>query len=793
MARRLGLVVAALLVAASFSVGASARASQPASIMVEAPWFGPAVAPLAKGQIELAVVSSLPWTVTGEDTRIEVRGLQADDQLKVDRDGTDVTSSLGSAASGVIRGLRVGVNHITATATSPTAGTRRATLDVTDHPITGPVISGPHQTPFVCETEANGLGKALDADCSVHPTVEWYARSVSGRYAKLADPSAPYPPDTASTTTSEGKTVPFVVRVESSTINRSVTRLAVLDDPHSGTRPWNRRLIYSFGESCGTGHHQGVNSADNVLGQVSPNGNPYDNAFAPFLDLSSQLAKGYMTAHSTLTILGVECNEVVSAETLMMVKEHVIEAYGPLVHTIGAGASGGAIQQYTAANGYPGLIDGGTPIISFPDMTTTFMTVGDCQLLDRVFNADPLRWTEAKRQAVTGHRTSQICADWDSSYASLVNPSHCDPAVPANLVYDAKKNPNGTRCALQDDSVNVWGRDPKTGFARRPLDNTGVQYGLAALRSGAISAADFVALNAAVGGLDIDGNHAAQRMDMGADVARIAYDTGRVTGRGALDQTPIIDNHPNLDLMPVMDVHDAARPFMTRARMDTHLGGHGSQGMWQGAPYPSDGFAPAEQWLTNIEAKGSDGTDASRARTVAASRPASASDRCTLPFGAGVPGKAPCDSVVATSPRIAAGGPASEDVVKCSLKPVDGADYKGLSAGNVDELRRVFPTGVCNWAVLGVGETPRSQLWLSFGDSSLAPKPVPLKNYVARSAPAGTQVLGESAVRSGGVGASVLPATGGEERWAMLACAALLSALALRRTRRRPDHRGKFG
>ena len=527
-----------------------------------------------------------------------------------------------------------------------------------------------------------------------------------------------------------------------------------------------------------------MNSADNALGQVSAAGNPYDNAFAPFLDLSSQLAKGYMTAHSTLTILGVECNEVVSAETLMMVKEHVIEAYGPLVHTIGAGASGGAIQQYTAANNYPGLIDAGTPIISFPDMTTTFMTVGDCQLLDRVFNADRLRWTEVKRQAVLGHRTSQICADWDSAYASLVNPSHCDPAVPAALVYDPKKNPGGVRCALQDDSVNVWGRDPKSGFARRPLDNTGIQYGLSALKSGVISASDFVALNAAVGGLDIDGNHTAQRMDMGADVARIAYDTGRVTGRGALDQTPIIDNHPNLDLMPVVDVHDAARPFMTRARMDAHLGGHGSQGMWQGAPYPSDGFAPAEQWLTNIESKGSDG--GSRAQTVAAARPASASDRCTLPFGAGVPGTAPCDSVVATSPRIAAGGPKSEDVVKCSLEPVDAADYKpALSAADVAALQRAFPTGVCNWALPGVGETPRSPVWLSFGDSALAPTPLPLKNYVARSASPGTDVLGASAVRGIGTGASTLPATGGDERWALLACAVLLGALALRGTRRR--------
>jgi hypothetical protein len=794
MARRLGLVAAALLlVAATVPTGVAAGKGAP-SVNVGASWFG-ATPPLEKGQIELAVVSSLPATVTGEDARIEVRGLQPGEGVKVDRDGTDVTSSLApvreGVVGGVVTGLRVGVNHLTAT-----AGGKRATLEVTDHRIAGPVISGPHQTPFVCETEANGLGKALDGDCSAHPRVDWYARSVSGRFSPVADPHASYPPDTATTTTSDGRTVPFVVRVESSVINRSVTRLAVLDDPHA--RPagapynpspaWNRRLIYSFGESCATGHHQGVNAADNALGQVSPTGNPYDNAFAPFLDLGSELAKGYMTAHSTLTVLGIECNEVVSAETLMMVKEHVIESYGPLVHTIGAGASGGAIQQYTAANSYPGLIDGGNAIISFPDMETTFVTDADCLLLERVFRADPLRWTEPKQEAVTGFRTGQICADWVSAYAVLVDPKHCDPTVPAEQVYDPKKNPGGVRCALQDDLVNVWGRDAATGFARRPLDNTGVQYGLAALRSGAISAADFVALNTAVGGLDIDGNPVPQRMDMGAEVARIAYDTGRVTGRGALDQTAIIDNHPNLDLVPNQDVHDDARPFATRARMDAHLGGHGSQALWQGAPYPSDGFDPAEQWLTVIEARVSDGSsDSSRAATVAASRPASASDRCTLPRGVGVPGTAPCSSLVAATPRIAAGGPKSEDVIKCSLKPVDTADYpSALSAADAAQLRRTFPTGVCNWAAPGVGETARSQVWLSFGDGTTPPsKPFALKNAVARSAPTGADVLGARSSAGGAGSLSRLPATGADTRWALVVVAIGLAALTLRRRSRR--------
>ena len=763
MVRLLGLAAVAL-VAAVGALPARSASEAAGSETAAAPWFGRL--PLAPGQIELAVTSTLASTVTGDDARVEVRGVQAGDRVRLERDGTDVTADL--ADDGVVTGLRPGRNELTAVVDGPD-GVRRARLEVTAHPLTGPVISGPHQEPFVCETEAAGMGPPLDADCSAAPRVDWFARSViTGRFSALADPYAAYPPDTATTTTRDGRTVPFVVRVESSTINRSITRIAVLDDPaargqdapYAPSEAWSRRLVYSFGQSCGTGHHQGVNSPDNALGQVSGDTNPYDNAFAPFLDLPALLGKGDMTVHSTLTILGVECNDVISAETLMMVKEHVVEAYGPLVHTIGAGASGGAIQQYTAANNYPGLIDAGTPIISFPDMTTTLMTIGDCLLLDRVFDADPLRWTEQKRRAVTGHVTSRLCADWDQSYSSLFRPDACDPAVP-----------DGVRCTFQDDQVNLWGRDPVTGFARRPLDNTGVLYGLVAFREGLISASDFVDLNAAAGGLDIDGNPVPARMDMGADVARIAYATGRVTGRGALDQVPIIDSHPYLDLMPVMDVHDDARPNMMRARLDARFGGHGGYAMWKGAPHPHDGFAPAEEWLTNVESAGSGSTAESRAAAVAASRPASAADRCTV-LVLGVDTDAPCDSLVFGSPRIAAGGPPTEDVIKCTLAPLDPADLPPLSDTELATLRATFPTGVCDWDLPGVGETARTTPWLSFGDGARPPTPVPLRNTVARSVV--TRNVPPAAADRGR-----LPATGGAAPLG-LGLALLAVALAFR-------------
>jgi outer membrane protein len=42
----------------------------------------------------------------------------------------------------------------------------------------------------------------------------------------------------------------------------------------------------------------------------------------------------------------------------MMVKERFAEVYGPPLHTIGSGGSGGAMQQLLIAGAYPGIING---------------------------------------------------------------------------------------------------------------------------------------------------------------------------------------------------------------------------------------------------------------------------------------------------------------------------------------------------------------------------------------------------------------------------------------------------
>ena len=97
-------------------------------------------------------------------------------------------------------------------------------------------------------------------------------------------------------------------------------------------------------------------------------------------------------------------------------------------------------------------------------------------------------------------------------------------------------------------------------------------------------------------------------------------------------------------------------------------------------------------------------------------------------------------------------------------------------------LGAIFSTGVCNWGAPGGGEVPRSREWLSFGDSTLAAHPFPLRNIVARSAGGPAVVSGLEQSRGGHL-PRVLPATGGDPRWAWIALALLLAALGLRRRR----------
>jgi hypothetical protein len=743
-----------------------------------ADWFTLATPRLDRGEIELLTLSTLPDAVSGGEVLIGVRGLAKRDALKLELNGAPArrakpsprrvrTRSVPGERRILIRGLRRGRNTITATAVGkgpdPTA-----TLAVRNHPTTGPIGSGPHQEPFYCETDESQLGPATDRDCSAPTNYKWFYRSrLDLAFHELPDPYGPYPADVGTATTSDGRAVPFVVRVESATINRGITRIAVLDDPASrGPRGdfepnWNGRLTHAFGESCGSGYHQGSSSPEKALGGISGELSA-DNIFQNIYGLSERLAAGDAISISTMTSFGVYCNPAVSPETLLMIKEHVAEDYGAIERTLGVGGSGGALQTYNAASNFPGLIDGGIVVASFTDIPSTAMTVIDCGLLLHYWETTGVGWSDLEKAAVSGHLGTSICQSWHDTFLPLLDPHDgCASEVPDEVRYDAKTNRKGVRCSLPDALVNLLGTNPKTGFARRPYDNVGVQYGLAALNAGKITPAQFIDLNRSVGGYDLDSNPIPRRSRMAKSLAKRMYALGGIIGRGPLDRTPIIDLGTYLDPIPIANIHDVVRPFQIRARLRAQKGATVSQSIWRGVSTPADAFRAMDRWLNGIDKRQATG----RAHAIAAAKPEAAEDKCvigtlgaaieipdglilptgltlellpallgsspliSLPLGAFISetqevGKGVCDLAFPANlePRIVAGEPLSDDVIKCRRKPVDPADYRvPISDAQLAELRDIFPGGVCDYSRPGYGEEMKARPWPTIGGRKLQP------------------------------------------------------------------------
>ena len=710
---------------------------------------------IGSASLEVRTVSTRPDTVSGGEVLVQIvlpRNVAAD-RVAVTLNGRDVRSAFRpglqpQTLAGLVVGLNDGSNQIEASA----PGQRRVQVTVINHPITGPVIAGPHQTPFVCETEAFGLGPALDSNCTAKTRVDYFYRvrtsatpqlesPAANSAAALAavdaaaprpggggggaapnpfkplDPNAPRPADLAQTTTSDGRTVPYIVRREMGTINRAVYVIAFLHepgsplpDPWTSSPGWNGRLLYSFGGGCRAGYHQGRS-----IGGLSAN--------RSYLEESQvgdyALARGYALAGGSLNVFGTSCADLISAETMMMVKEHFIERFGAPRYTIGSGRSGGSMQQHLIGNNYPGLLDGIIPTASFADNMTFLDPLFDCELLDAAFSASSLTWTDAQKAAVTGHASYAYCKRNGTQYPNL-RATNCDPdALPATAIYNPKTNRTGARCTYQDNMVNVYGRDPRTGFARRPFDNVGLQYGLRALNDGKINVEQFVDLNRRVGGHDIDGNVVSTRTVADPEALRIAYETGRLNdaSRG-LSMIPIIDVRRYTDGDD--DVHDIVANHITRARLIAANGHAGNQVFRTYAPgtpiqlaqrYVLDAM---DEWLNNIT------RDTAQARSalekVVRNKPSHLVDTCYLASLEPVTDPSRCQALfpVASNPRLAAGSPLTQDRLKCELKPVDRADYKTpLTDAQLASLREVFPGGVCDYNRPGVGKRA-PQTWLSY-------------------------------------------------------------------------------
>src|SRR5436309_14107545 len=87
--------------------------------------------------------------------------------------------------------------------------------------------------------------------------------------------------------------------------------------------------------------------------------------------------------------------------------------------------------------------------------------------------------------------------------------SNCGTGFPDAITYDPATRPLGVRCSPFDMLVNLLGTATDADGnvkPKLPYDNTGVQYGLAALKAGSITPEQFVQLNEQIGAFDVDMN-----------------------------------------------------------------------------------------------------------------------------------------------------------------------------------------------------------------------------------------------------------------------------------------------
>jgi hypothetical protein len=695
----------------------------------------------AGGGVRIVTLSGRADLISGGEALVRIVLPAGADlaSLKVRLGSRDVSRLFALREDGSIEGLVTGlaVGRTVLTALLPDG--RGARLTIVDHPRGGPIFAGPQVQPWICTTLENGLGPAMDAQCDAPTKVSYLYQptgSPAGSY-KSYDPSKP-PSDVATTTTDAGKKVPYIIRVEEGTFDRSIYKIYVLADPTkpwSATSPqqaWDRKLFIAFGGGCGTIHMQ---APPTQQGTGFPYG-PVEYAFGdPAADGEIQqpelISRGWMTAATGLNTLNQDCNTVVSAEAVMMLKQHIVDSYG----TIGLGGSGGSIQVYNIAAGYPGLLDGIVPSQSFPDLPAMTEDTSDCYVLYHYFTLhSPELWLQPLQQlAVEGKSGPLSCGEFVGTFSDWFDPQNrgafeAGPAVrfgcdlPPTQTYRPIVNPRGARCSVEDYQNAIWGHGGPTDAAPLPYDNVGVQYGLDALQRGLITPAQFVDLNRYVGGIDNEGNFTSSRSAMSETTARTMYRANQTTYAGGLADVPILDDRSVVNQSQAETLSDMHQPFyslVTQARLLAANGTDANMVRWLAVPQNMDMDAALamDRWLQAIA---NDKSELPRAEKIIRDKPRDLVNTCWVNSSPVTDAKACTQAYPGPAnggdARIAAGEGITDNIRKCQLKPLNRADYTvSFTAAEWKQLQAAFPAGVCDWTRPSVGYQP-SIPWMTFAD-----------------------------------------------------------------------------
>ena len=734
---------------------------------------------------DIVVLSNRADMISGGDALVELvvpfgikRALEVGGNVKIQVSLNGVPLAANAFAVrpdgrlyGLVTGLKVGENVLTARLPG-----KSMTLTIKNHPIGGPVFSGANRlAPWICarkavtsisvsapddpslvgvvNTRASGLSSdPVDSDCNTPTDYLYYYQPASkvgtgctlgitgANPCFIAYDPASRPPDAAIAdfTNDRGDTAKSMLRLEKGTINRVIYQVLSYFDParpSSAWAPqkgWNGKLMWKMGASTSANHFEAP---------------PGTSVFDP-----NALAAGFIVANSSSTEHSQNNNELVAAETLMMVKEHIIENYGLIRYTMADGGSGGSMMQTVIASVMPGLLQGLQTGISYPDAVSTWIETKDCAILGRFYaTSQGSSFSDAARAAINGHPTA-YCGTWIASFVNPqdpVRPNNCGAGFPLSITYEPTLRRKGVRCSIHDIQQPEWGTFVDTDGnvkTKLPYDNLGVQYGVKALRDGAITAEQFVQLNEGIGSFSNDlvwsGGDVnnpvvpAARRQAQADVLPTIFRSGIYTDPKRLSQVAIIDLRPERGA----DIHMTWRSLSARARLDAANGGHGNSvirgsAVSTGAALTAQAFGMMNRWLAAVEA---DASAAPLEQKVVANRPADVKDGCyanagntqadlSLELSLDDPA---CPLKPTLSPRRVADGPTAENVFKCQLKPFSPTDsaYGGVlfNANQRARLQNLFSSGVCDWTKPGIGHTDAIGLTFAGGPGGVPLPPPPI-------------------------------------------------------------------
>ena len=139
------------------------------------------------------------------------------------------------------------------------------------------------------------------------------------------------------------------------------------------------------------------------------------------------------------------------------------------------------------------------------------------------------------------------------------------------------------------------------------------------------------------------------------------------------------------------------------------------------SPVLSHALTQMDEWLTNLSATT---TKPPSLGQIQQAKPGDLVDACFTNLGTVeiaqlqvYQGDTTCNQLYPafSIPKLVAGEPLENNVIKCQVKPVDPADYKvSFTAAELTQLKTIFSQGVCDYSVPGVGQRPTEGTWQFF-------------------------------------------------------------------------------